>query len=100
MIASVSSPPTVSTTRPRIWAILYGCSWSTIEIATRGSASRLRALREPGLGEERDPLALERDPDRDAVRPAVREHGRDVGELGAPESRADAVGELCRAADR
>ena len=48
MIASASSPSTVSTTRPRIWAILYGCSWSTIEIATRGSAARLRALREPG----------------------------------------------------
>ena len=48
MISSASSPSTVSTTRPRTWAILYGSSWSVIEIATRGSAARLRALREPG----------------------------------------------------
>ena len=48
MISSAASPSTVSTTRPRTWAIRYGCSWSVIENATRGSRARLRALRDAG----------------------------------------------------
>src|SRR4051812_47377765 len=48
MMGSASSPSTRSTTRPRAWPIRYGFAPSTIEIATRGSASRLRALRDPG----------------------------------------------------
>ena len=48
MTSSASSPSSVPTTRPRTCAIRYGCSWSVIENATRGSRARLRALREAG----------------------------------------------------
>jgi hypothetical protein len=48
MISHAASPSTRSTTRPRTAAIVNGWSWAVTEIATRGSAARLRALREPG----------------------------------------------------
>src|SRR5439155_17824506 len=48
MTTSASSPSSVPATRPRIWAIRYGFARSTIEMATRGSRARLRALRELG----------------------------------------------------
>jgi hypothetical protein len=48
MIANAASPSSRSVTRPRTAAIVNGWSLSVIEIATRGSRSRLRALREVG----------------------------------------------------
>src|SRR5262245_39155572 len=48
MTSSAASPSRLPTTRPRRCALRYGRSWSTTEIATRGSRSTFRALRDPG----------------------------------------------------
>jgi hypothetical protein len=48
MMYQASSPVIFSATRPRMIVMLNGLSYAVIEMATRGSPSRLRALREPG----------------------------------------------------
>ncbi len=58
-----------------------------------GVALEVPRLAAPRLREERDPFALQPDPDRHAVRRAVREQRREVPVVAALEELADLGGE-------